>query len=239
LANRYVQILKEEFMFSKKIAIIHTSFVFILREKMITELLTELIPNAELINIVDDSLLAQVVAVGYIPSHVYQRMCSYFVCAETAGADIIFNACSSLGPAADIAKKLVKIPVVKIDEAMAEAVVKQFDHIGILATVPTTIGPTKALISEKATELGKSVSLQSSCLEEAFQALMKGNASSHDEMVIRGAKEMAKSVDSIVLAQASMARLGPILQAETQLPVFSSPRMGVEHVKRVYDSLMD
>ena len=46
-------------------------------------------------------------------------------------------------------------------------------------------------------------------------------------MVVQ-ARELAKDVDVIVLAQASMQRLKDRLGDETGLPVLSSPRMGVE-----------
>jgi len=76
---------------------------------------------------------------------------------EETGADAVFCLCSSLGPVIDIAKKLVDIPVIKIDEAMAEKAVKDANKIGVMATVPTTWGPTVDLIMEKAELLGKQV----------------------------------------------------------------------------------
>ena len=47
-------------------------------------------------------------------------MCSYYKAAEEAGADLIFNQCSSVGEAADLASQLVSVPVVKVDTCMAE-----------------------------------------------------------------------------------------------------------------------
>lgn len=66
---------------------------------------------------------------------------------------------------------------------------------------------------------------------------MRGETAKHDDMVVEGAQRLAEKVDLIVLAQASMARLTPRLSQETGLQVLSSPCMGVEHVKRVYESL--
>jgi Asp/Glu/hydantoin racemase len=224
-------------MAGKSIALIHTSLVFILRERMILDLLGELLPDARLINIIDDSLLPDVMEVGHITPPVVQRMCNYFVQAEVAGASMIFNTCSSIGPAADVAKKLVNIPVVKIDEAMAESAASQASKIGVLATVLTTLGPTVDLVKEKAAEMKKPVTVESEWCGDAFPVLMRGDTARHDDMVSEGAGRLARNVELIVLAQASMARLAPRLSQETGMPVLFSPRMGVEHVKRVYESL--
>ena len=46
---------------SKKIAILHTSFVFVSVEPVINDLIAELIPDAEVMHFVDSDVLATVV----------------------------------------------------------------------------------------------------------------------------------------------------------------------------------
>jgi len=50
-------------------------------------------------------------------------------------------------------------------------------------------------------------------------------------MVLEGALTLAPAVDIIVLAQASMSRLAPMLADKTRLQVLSSPRLAVEYVR--------
>ncbi len=50
-------------------------------------------------------------------------------------------------------------------------------------------------------------------------------------MVLDGAKTLAPQVELIVLAQASMSRLAPMLANKTGMQVLSSPRLAVEYVK--------
>lgn len=221
----------------KKLALVHTSFVFILREKMLQEIIADLLTDVQIINIVDDSLLAQVMDKGEITPPIIRRMCDYFVAAEVAGADVILNTCSSLGPAADVARKLVRIPVVKIDEPMAEKAVLEAERIGVLATVPTTLRPTADLIKEKASIVNKSVSVEEHLCGDAFKVLTSGDVVKHDDLVTEGANRLAREVDFIVLAQCSMARLAPRLSKETGLPVLSSPRLGVERVKKILEAI--
>jgi Asp/Glu/hydantoin racemase len=221
---------KEIIIVSKKIAILHTSFVFVSVEQVINNLIAELIPDAEVIHFVDSDVLATVVREGGISPQSESRMTHLAQAAEAAGADIIFSACSSLGPALDVAARSVHIPVVKIDEEMARRAALGGPRIGVLATVPTTLGPTSALIQTKATELGSTVTIEQRLCPGAFDVLMSGDRERHDAMVTEQAVDLAKNVDVIVLAQASMSRLVDVLREKTGLPVLSSPRMGVEYL---------
>lgn len=215
---------------STKIAILHTSFVFVSVEPVINNLIAELIPNAEIMHFVDSDVLATVVREQGISAQSEARMTHLAQAAEAAGADIIFSACSSLGPALDIAARNVGTPVVKVDEAMAILAASTGKRVGVLATVPTTLGPTSDLIQAKADELGKKIAIEQKLCAGAFDVLMAGDRPGHDAMVIEQAMELAKTVDLVVLAQASMSRLVNILAERTGLAVLSSPRIGVEYL---------
>lgn len=217
---------------SKKIAILHTSFVFVSVEPVINDLIAELIPDAEVMHFVDSDVLATVQREQGISHKSEERMTHLAQAAEAAGADIIFSACSSLGPALDVAASKVHTPVVKIDEAMALRAARDGNRIGVLATVPTTLGPTSDLIQAKADELGRAITIEQRLCEGAFAVLMSGDRDKHDAMVIEQAVDLAGNVDLIVLAQASMNRLAGVLQEKTNLTVLSSPRIGVDYLAR-------
>jgi Asp/Glu/hydantoin racemase len=219
-----------EYEVTTKVAILHTSFVFVSVEPVINNLIAELIPNADVMHFVDSDVLATVVREGRISPQSESRMTHLALAAESAEADIIFSACSSLGPALDVAALSTKVPIVKIDEAMASLAAVEGSRIGVLATVPTTLGPTSDLIRSKAVEAGREVFIEQRLCEGAFDILMEGDRATHDQMVIAQAVELASEVDLIVLAQASMARLADVLHVETGLTVLSSPRMGIEYL---------
>ncbi|MCG8402993.1 MAG: aspartate/glutamate racemase family protein, partial [Firmicutes bacterium] len=127
----------------KKAAVIHTSFVSV---NDLKDLFNEIIPSVKMINIVDDSLLPEVLENGGLTNSVTRRICTYAMEAEAMGADIILNQCSSVGEAVDVARKLIKIPYMKVDEPMAEEAVGIGGDISVIATVPTTLGPSVRLI---------------------------------------------------------------------------------------------
>ena len=105
-----------------------------------------IIPEAELIHIVNGSLLREVLAKGKVTKPVVKRMISYYRVAEDYKVDCIFDVCSSVGEVADIAREIINIPIVKIDEKMAEEALSRSKVIGVVATLKTTLDPTCRLL---------------------------------------------------------------------------------------------
>jgi hypothetical protein len=101
--------------------------------------------------------------------------------------------------------------------------------------VSTTLEPTVRLIKKKASELNRTVDVTERIAEGAFEALLSGEAAKHDEILKTTISTLAETVDVVVLAQVSMARLVPQLQG-VRVPVLSSPRSGVAALKRALDS---
>ncbi|SSC72199.1 unnamed protein product [Ciceribacter sp. T2.26MG-112.2] len=71
-----------------------------------------------------------------------------------AGAAIVV-ACSTLGEAVDALAAKAVTPPYRIDRGMAERAVDQASTIGILATLPTTLGPTTRLLQETAQKMSR------------------------------------------------------------------------------------
>jgi aspartate/glutamate racemase len=204
--------------------IVHTSFVSV---STLTQLFAEMAPEAQVRNIVDDSLLPEVLANKGVTSGVRSRMCEYYKAAELAGADLIFNQCSSVGEVADLAANIVAVPVIKVDARMAEVACQTGPRIGVVATLETTLGPTCRLIEATAARLGAKVVLTRSLVAGAFDLLVKGERAKHNEMVLDAIRELVKRVDVIVCAQGSMMAIVPDL-GPTPVPVLTSPRLGVQ-----------
>lgn len=214
------------------IAVIHTGPVSV---QPIKEQISEQIPDARVINIVDDSLLNDVRAAGRVTPEVASRIHSYMANAQAMRVDIILNACSSVGEAVDAVRNFISTPIVKIDEAMAEEASAIGSRIGVIATVSTTLEPTVRLVKRKAGESRRAVEVTERIAEGAFEALLGGDAARHDEIVRSAISCLAQQVDVVVLAQASMARLVPQLVG-VRVPVLSSPRSGVAALKRALDN---
>ncbi len=218
---------------AKTVFIIHTSSVSMAD---LNRLFGEMAPGVTVRNIVDDSLLPEVLANGGVTPAVAKRLCQYAIQAEAAGASLIFNQCSSVGEVADMAAKMVKVPLVKIDERMAETACRTGSRIGVVATLPTTMGPTVRLIKRMAEKLGKKVTVTEELSAGAFEKLIAGDRKAHNEMVIASIRKLAEKVDVVVCAQGSMLALKPDL-GETRVPVLMSPPLGVQHAAEVLAKL--
>ena len=214
----------------KKVAIIHTSVVSL---EELKGLFKEILPEVEVINIIDDSLLEEVKKNDGLTSAIIGRMCTYAQVAEKLGVDLIFNQCSSVGEAAEIAKKCVSVPLLRVDEAMAEEACALGTKIGVIATVKSTMRPSCNLIKQKAELINKKVEVNEFLVDGALDILMKEkNLAKHNELVLDAIKKAAKTNDVIVLAQGSMTAILPYI-TDVDKPVLTSPRLGVLKAKKL------
>lgn len=213
----------------KTVSVIHTGPVTL---DPLGRLINEVIAGVRVINIVDDSLLKDVMAADGVTKQVARRLCQYMKLSQDMGADAILNACSSVGEVVDIARNLVDIPIIKIDEAMAKRAVMSGRTIGVIATVKTTLDPTARLIESKAREHGRTISVAKYLCSNAFEALLSGDSETHDQLLLNLVARTSDEADVIVLAQASMARLISRIPCGIKAPVLTSPRLGVEDLKK-------
>ncbi|WP_407267732.1 aspartate/glutamate racemase family protein [Radiobacillus sp. PE A8.2] len=149
------------------------------------------------------------------------------------GADAILNQCSSVGEAVDIARNMISIPYVKVDEAMAEEAVKIGGKVSVIATVESTMAPSVRLIERTAEKLNKKIEINQCLVEGALNVLMKeGDKEKHNQMVLSEIEKVEHESDVIVLAQGSMIVLLPYLN-HIKKPVLTSPRSGVMGLQQV------
>lgn len=215
-------------MSKKRLTLIHTSALMI---PIFSELCSESLPNIEVVHIVDESLLKDIIRDKRLLKPTARRVVGHIISAEQAGADFIMVTCSSIGPAAELGRQLVDVPVVRVDEPMAALAVKEASHIGVIATLPSTLNPTANLIKTQAEKQGKEITVTTKLCEGAFEAVISADTATHDKIVGAGIKELIQHVEVIVLAQASMARVVDNLSADSKkIPILSSPRLAVEHL---------
>ena len=215
-------------MADRPIAFIHTSPSMI---PVFKALATELLPGERIFNVVDESLLCDIIERGCCPANTARRLVGHVVSAADAGAGHVLVTCSSMGRAVEASRAMTTATVLRVDEPMADKAVSLGRRIGVIATLPSTLEPTVALIRSRAAAAGREVSLTSQVVEGAFQAVISGDGVRHDALVGEALRKMSRDVDVIVLAQASMARVVDALSPEDKpVPILSSPRLAIEHL---------
>jgi Asp/Glu/hydantoin racemase len=198
------------------------------------QLVSQYLPQVKVFNIVDDSLIKNVISCGELTPATARRVVNYVGSAEAAGADFILVTCSSIGAAVEASAALTGIPVLRVDQPMADKAVQTGKRIGVVATLSTTLQPTSDLVRRRAAVAGKTIELEAVLCEGAFDALMSGDAARHDEMVAKALKDLSSRADVIVLAQASMARVADNLSAEDKkVPILASPAIAVQHIASI------
>jgi hypothetical protein len=98
----------------------------------------------------------------------------------------------------------------------------------------TTLEPTTALLRAKAAEAGREIELVECLCEGAFDAVLSGDAATHDRIVSSALIHEMSGVDAVVLAQASMARVvNAMPEGSLRMPVLSSPELSVRRAAEI------
>lgn len=211
----------------KKVAMLHTSSATL---SMMQQLIGNIMPEAEVIHLVEESMIKQVMKAGGVTPDIAARIADYVRIAEKADCDIFITACSSIGTAVEQCQFMTSVQLERIDCAMVDEAINKGEHIAVLATVATTLKPTLDFVQRKVQESGKKRIITPVLMEEAFHALLTGDMETHDRIVSEGLQQAFEQADVIMLAQASMAR---VLQnmSEPPVPVLTSPESGIRWLK--------
>jgi Asp/Glu/hydantoin racemase len=218
-------------MAQKRLGLIHTSATLV---PIFEQLCKSKLPNISVFNLVDDSLIKDCISHGEMRPAVARRVAQHVAVAEDAGADCILVTCSSIGAAVETAATLASVPVLRVDQPMADHAVATGRRIGVIATLPTTLRPTADLIHRRAAAAGKNIELISQLCDGAFDALMNGDAATHDALVGNALRKLMAKVDVVALAQASMARVVDSLPSDARrVPILASPPIAVDYLATI------
>jgi Asp/Glu/hydantoin racemase len=216
---------------AQTLALIHTSPTL---TPMFRALCAAEMSDVEVFHMVDESLIQDTIRSGRLRGTTIRRLLWQIESAEAAGADAIMVTCSSIGPGVALARSLFELPVIRIDEAMAEEAVRMGRRIGVAATLRTTLEPTIELLKAKAAQSSNTIEIVESLSQGAFEAVLAGDVTTHDRILAEKLVHDLHDVDVIVLAQASMARVVSEMPAGTlRIPVLSSPELAVRRAKKI------
>jgi Asp/Glu/hydantoin racemase len=188
-------------------------------------------PEARLSNLLDDDLVPAYTREGGLTPHITERICALALYAARTGADGILFTCSVFPQAEDLAKQLVRVPLLKPDEAMFAAALDAGSRIGVVATNPPAAPAATAQLRAAAEARGTAIQVLESVAVGAFAIGNSGDAATHDRMVVEAAERIAGQVDVLCLAQVSMALARAAVQAKAPVPVLTSPAAAVARLK--------
>lgn len=187
-------------------------------------------PDIKVYDIMDDSLLEETRIYDGMTPTIASRVFHYAKAAESSGADGIICTCTSVNEATSLIRPFLNIPMINIEEPVAEMAVKNGTRIGVLATLPTSPAAIDRVIRRVADERGKKVEIVDAVAEGAFDVLCQGDRKKHDQMICEKLYRLAKEVDVIAFAQISMS----LLEHEpVDVPVYKIGFSGFEKIKEL------
>jgi Asp/Glu/hydantoin racemase len=189
-------------------------------------------PDAEIVNLLDDSLSRDRATMDSLTPSMMQRFASLLEYAVDIGADGVLFACSAFGPAIEAARSATQLPVLKPNEAMFETALGRGPRIGLLATFEPSLAPMKEEFDAMAAARGLTLTLQTHCVPEAMQALRDGDEDTHIRLVSEGAGVL-EHCQCIMLAQFSMAPAAEAVRAKVSCPVLTSPDAAVARLRQL------
>jgi Asp/Glu/hydantoin racemase len=186
----------------------------------------QLWPDARLMNLLDDSLSADLARDGRLTEAMTERFLALGRYVAGTGADAILFTCSAFGPCIEaVARTQAPMPVLKPNQAMIEQAVKHGGRIGLLSTFPPTLASMPR-------EFPASVEIVPKLADGALAALDRGDRAGHDRLVVEAAREL-RGCDVIALAQYSMAPAAALVAEVSGRPVLTTPDSAVRKLKQL------
>ena len=187
-------------------------------------------PAAVRMNLLDDSLSADLARAGSLDARMTERFLALAGYAFGTGAAGILFTCSAFGPCIDAVKaRWPAHPVLKPNEAMIDDAVAKARAGGGRIALVATFAPTLASMPD---EFPGDVGLVPVMVEGALAALDRGDGAEHDRLAADAVSRAGLGdVDVVALAQFSLARAANAIAHVTPAPVVTTPGSAVRALR--------
>jgi len=187
-------------------------------------------PEAELMNVLDDSLSADRAKSTGLDAAMYARFKRLVQYALDYGARGVLFTCSAFGAAIEAAAAAVAVPVLKPNEAMFDAALAAGHRIGMVATFAPAVASMVEEFEEAASRAHSGARLVTALADGAMEALRAGDVSRHNARVAETAAKM-RNVDAIMLAHFSTSRALQAVSERVRVPVLAAPDAAVAKLR--------
>jgi len=207
--------LEEEPSKSKSVCIVETSTG---SSQELLNLCKQMMPGVKVYQVIDDSLLPEMIANGRLTKDVSQRFLNCYLQAESLGVNAILHQCVVGGDIPFLVEPFIKTPIVRIDEGMMHKALETGSNIAVFAFVDMALACSCSLLQKTADQEGKTIRIDRHLLSKAADIRAEVTKAAQDN-------------DVIILAQPSMTALLPQLQ-HIGKPVLTAPELGVAYLNQ-------
>ncbi len=193
-------------------------------------------PEADVFNLLEDSLSADLQTAGTIDDTMVNRFQRLGAYAVDTGADAILFTCSAFGTAIDaVADAHSTIPVLKPNEAMFEEALTMGNRIGMIATFEPSIPSMTREFEEMVEARNATAVIETVCVPEAMTALSAGDHGLHNQLVA-DAVDQLDDPDVLMLAQFSTAEARSDVEGRFSKSVLTSPASAVRKLRHLLNA---
>lgn len=200
----------------------------------IDEAFKTLWPQAQTINVLDESLYTDIPQDGTLAPGIYDRVASLLRHCELSGADGILFSGSTFGPAVDKARVGIRVPVLRAEEAMMEQAVTLGERILLVCTAKRAMPVVRGMLDAAAKRVGVTRQISELWVEGARDAITSGDIGTHDKLI--AAQVMAAGdFDVIIFGQISMVPSRTPLPPDITRRIVTGPEATVARMRALID----
>ena len=190
-------------------------------------------PEADTVNLTDDSLAGDLATAGELRQEMTNRFLALSHYGADTGADAILFTCSAFGPCIEACQAaLAPLPVLKPNDALIDRCAEVGGanaRVGLLATFKQTLDTMPHEFRKAQPDFHIQVALAG----KALDALFAGDKQGHDRIAAKIAADNLADCDVIALAQFSLSSAAEFVAKATGKPTLTTPQTSVEKLKRI------
>jgi Asp/Glu/hydantoin racemase len=199
----------------------------------VADAFNELWPEAEPVNIIDESLYADYIATRVIDDKIRDRLDKLLHYVELTGAEAAVFTGSVFGAIVEKSRADMKIPVLASYEAMIEAAFAAGSRLAVVTTSPFSMPEITKDIARYAEQRGKRYTLQSKVLDDARIAFReRGDIDEHFRLIAKAADGYI-DCDCVMLGQTSMGPAYDLIKPMPNRPVLTPLRTTVMKMREL------
>jgi Asp/Glu/hydantoin racemase len=200
----------------------------------IDEAFKTLWPQAQTINVLDESLYTDIPQDGTLAPAIYDRVTSLLRHCELSGADGILFSGSTFGPAVDRARIGMRVPVLRAEEAMMEQAVTLGERILLVCTAKRAMPVVRGTLDSAVKRAGVTRAITELWVKGARDAITRGDVATHDRLIAEQVMA-AGDFDVIIFGQISMVPAQVPLEPEIARRIVIGPPATVARMRALID----
>jgi Asp/Glu/hydantoin racemase len=216
---------------SKRVFLVHPTP---LAMAPIDEAFKTLWPQAQTINVLDESLYADIPQDGTLAPAIYDRVTSLLRHCELSGADGILFSGSTFGPAVDKARAGMRVPVLRAEEAMMDQAVTLGERLLLVCTAKRAMPVVRGTLNTAVKRAGANRAITELWVKGARDAITSGDVVTHDKLIAEQVMA-AGDFDVIIFGQISMVPSRTPLPPDITRRIVTGPEATVARMRALID----